>query len=339
MPEEEPAAAGRDAPGGEHQLWLAMQAAHKQYRNASTALDALTAMSPGEFPSSERNLQIEMVAAEERASFENYIETRLQLSELLLSRRMIEPVHPAVSTDTAQLAAHRPGISAMAALAVLAAFLFPTAFGIGYLARQRNQVRHLEEARDELSTTLSQTRTEVQGLARKLETLKTVRQAVVRPPVQRNLAKRKVLASTKRARPVQTATRVPTPTSGIVARNHDELLLLQRRGQRNYHEFTVTSRRHFERIGPINMTVLDVDPHRKVFDVAIAVDNLAPNRKRLNLYEPIWIDLKDNRGAVELVFNGIDGDEVQGYFSEPKYPRMGWRQASPTNSTVALAAP
>jgi len=40
------AAPVRDDPGGEHHLWLAMQAAHKVYKQASATLDALTAMTP-----------------------------------------------------------------------------------------------------------------------------------------------------------------------------------------------------------------------------------------------------------------------------------------------------
>ena len=327
MAEDEPIT-GRDAPGSEHQLWLAMQAAHKQHRNAAAALDALTAMPPGEFPSSERNLQIEMVAAEERCAFENYIETRLQLSELLLSKRMVDPVRPA-PPDTTHISESRPSISGMTVLVVLAAFLFPTAFGVGYLARERKQVRNLEEARDVVNAALHQTQAQVQELARKLDAMKTIRPVVVRPR-----APRKVLAKTKRPPTIQAAARRPASATGIVAKNHSELVQLQRRGERNYHEFTVTSRRRLERIGPLNMTVLNVDPRKKTFDVAIAVDDLAPDRRRINLYEPVWIDLKGRRRALELVFNGINGDEVQGYFSEPKSPHLSWRQVAPDSSLL-----
>jgi len=269
-----------------------------------------------------------MVAAEERCAFENYIETRLQLSELLLSNRMVDPVRPA-PPDTTHISESRPSISGMTVLVVLAAFLFPTAFGIGYLARERKQVRNLEEARDIVSAALHQTQAQVQELSRKLDALRAVRPVVVRPR-----APRKVLAKTKRPPTIQAAARRPASATGIVAKNHSELVQLQRRGERNYHEFTVTSRRRLERIGPLNMTVLNVDPRKKTFDVAIAVDDLAPDRRRINLYEPVWIDLKGRRRALELVFNGINGDEVQGYFSEPKSPHLSWRQVAPDSSLL-----
>ena len=317
-------AAGRDAPGGEHDLWLSMKSAHNRYKDASASLDALTAMSPAGVDSAERNLQIEAAAAEQRTSFEDYIEARLQLSEFMLSRLSPQPEE----AEEPQAPDPRPGggsrggllVSRIAVLAVVAAFLFPTAFGLGFLAHERRRTRDLEAARDEANQELKQMRTQIEGLAGRMEALKAATRSV-------SAAVAGIRAS--RVRAVKVPARAPAPSGGRVARNHQELVQLEKRGERTYREFTLTPSKQSERIGPVGLTVLKVDPQRKSFELFIAVDNLAPNRKRVNLYESVWIDLKGRPRAVELVVNRIDRDRVQGYVSEPKYPHMTWLRASP----------
>jgi hypothetical protein len=104
---------------------------------------------------------------------------------------------------------------------------------------------------------------------------------------------------------------------------------LQKRGERNYYEFLFTPWKQTERIGHIRLTVLDVVPGRGFSDISIAVDNRAPDRRRVSLNEPVWIDLSGRPKAVELVVNRIDGNRVGGYLSEPKYQRLSWHRVSP----------
>src|SRR5215475_11794020 len=123
---------GQDGLGTEHRLWLAMQAAHNRYKSASAALDALTALSPAGAATPERTLQIESAAAEQRSAFENYVESRLQLSESMLSK-MSSPTSPArasqnVLGESDEMPGSRARISGAVVLAIAAAFLFPTAF-------------------------------------------------------------------------------------------------------------------------------------------------------------------------------------------------------------------
>jgi hypothetical protein len=40
----------------------------------------------------------------------------------------------------------------------------------------------------------------------------------------------------------------------------------------------------------------------------------------------LWIDLSGHPKTVEVVINGVNGNRVEGYLSEPKYPRMTWWQ-------------
>jgi hypothetical protein len=325
-------AAGRDAPGGEHDLWLSMKSAHNRYRDASASLDALTAMSPAGLDSAERNLQIEAEAAEQRTAFEDYIEARLQLSEFMISKMSPQPTDAPEPRkgDQPQGSGSRggPQVSRIAILAVVAAFLFPTAFGLGFLAHERRRTRDLEAARDEATAELNQIQQEIQGLTSRMEALKAANRSVSAAVAGMRASHVRAVKIPARM-PARAPVRTPVPSGGRVARNHQELVELEKRGERTYREFTLTPSKQSERFGPVGLKVLRVDPQRKSFELSIAVDNLAPNKKRVNLYESVWIDLRGRPKAVEVVVNRIDRDRVQGYVSEPKYPRMTWLRASP----------
>jgi len=219
------ATAGNDDPGSGRELWLAMRAAHNRYKNASAALDALTAASLDSV-ASEWNLHIGAAAEVQRNAFEDYIEARLELSECLLSKKNSEPMFP-------EAAGQRSGsgtrFSGRVVLAVAAVCLFQAAFGLGYLAHERRQGSGLEAARDETNPTLNQTRKQVQALARQVAALEATNQ------------------DGAQARSVSAAA-TPKRTT---ARSHQKLARLKKRGERHYREFTAMPRRHPERIGPI----------------------------------------------------------------------------------------
>jgi hypothetical protein len=315
---ESVAAPVRDDPGGEHHLWLAMQAAHKAYKQASATLDALTAMTPRNAHSVERDLQIEVAAAEQRTGFENYIEARLQLSEFLVSKRM--PVDPAVSQALDQAPVPGPA-PRLVVLAVGAAFLLPTAFGVGFLAHERKRTRELNAEHNQITAALNQTTALAQDLTRRVEALKAANQTAARKAAASILA-----ARTDRARAVRKAPVKAQSAAAKVARSHQDLVQLQKRGDRIYREFTLTPEKHSERVGPIALSVENVDPQHKSFDLSITVDSRTLSKKRVNLYEPVWVDVSGSPKAVEVVVNQINWESLQGYLSEPKYPRTTWQR-------------
>src|SRR4051812_6080260 len=73
-------------PRRDHELWLAMQAAHDQWTTATGNLDDLVAMASSDLASPDSSLQLAHAAEEERNRFEAYIEARLAFSEFLLTR-------------------------------------------------------------------------------------------------------------------------------------------------------------------------------------------------------------------------------------------------------------
>ena len=109
--------------------------------------------------------------------------------------------------------------------------------------------------------------------------------------------------------------------SGSIARTHDEIVALQKRGERNYYEFTLNKSKEFRRVGPLSLSVRKVDTNRKSYDLAMFVDDNQLQKKSVNLFEPVWIDLQDQSQPVQLVVNQISKDQIQGYISAPKYKR------------------
>jgi len=109
--------------------------------------------------------------------------------------------------------------------------------------------------------------------------------------------------------------------SGSIARTHDDIVALQKRGERNYFEFTLNKSNEFRRVGPLSLSVRKVNTKRKTYDLAMFVDDNQLQKKSVNLFEPVWINLQDQNQPVQLVVNQISKDQIQGYLAAPKYKR------------------
>jgi uncharacterized coiled-coil protein SlyX len=237
-------------------------------------------------------------------------------------------------------------------MAVTLALLCPTAFSLAYLAHQRNQVRDLNVARDEMSATLDQARNQIQILARKLDAANATQQfaihqscgtpaATAHPQRAENGHWRRLQTLPSKQNKQVLSTRKGGDTGlrrkvnwtgadrgGPIARNHQELVQLEKRGERNYYEFALTPSTHFERIGPLGLSVRKVDLKHKYFDLSMMVGDFKLDKNHVNLYEPVKINLSGQPAPVELVANRIDKNHVQGYLSEPKSKSVNWRRAS-----------
>jgi len=106
--------------------------------------------------------------------------------------------------------------------------------------------------------------------------------------------------------------------NGSIARTHDELVALEQKGERNYFEFDLVKAKHFQRLGPVNISLRKADAKHKTYDLAMIVEDNQLSKKHVNLYEPIWIDGGDSQ-QVQVVVNKVDKDHVHGYVSAPKY--------------------
>jgi hypothetical protein len=107
--------------------------------------------------------------------------------------------------------------------------------------------------------------------------------------------------------------------NGSIARTHEELVTLAKRGERNYFEFDLTKSKQFQRFGPFTLSLRKADTKHKNYDLEMIVDDNHLNKKRVNLYEPIWIHTENDSQPVQIVVNRIGKNSVHGYVSAPKY--------------------
>ena len=127
--------------------------------------------------------------------------------------------------------------------------------------------------------------------------------------------------------------------NGSIARTHDELVALQKRGERNYIEFDLDKSKSFEREGPIELALRKADSKHQSYDLMMLVDDHRLSKKKVDLYEPIWLHETDQPQPVQIVVNRIDKDHIHGYVSSPKYKESELASmatpASPNPATIS----
>jgi hypothetical protein len=116
--------------------------------------------------------------------------------------------------------------------------------------------------------------------------------------------------------------------STSIAKNHDELVVLQKRGERNYHEFQLNKAKEFQKVGSLSLSLRKANVKRKSFNMAMMIDDNELQKKDVNLYEPVWINVGGEQ--LQLVVNQISKDQIRGYLSEPKYKRAEVGESAPT---------
>ncbi|MGH9862957.1 MAG: hypothetical protein ACRD35_05990 [Candidatus Acidiferrales bacterium] len=107
--------------------------------------------------------------------------------------------------------------------------------------------------------------------------------------------------------------------SGLIAKNHDELEDLKRRGEREYSEFNLTRSKQFSRVGAISMRLARADTKRNKYTVTLLVGDKTIEKKDKTLLEPVQFYLPGTRTLLEVVVFEMGKNRVGGYLSAPKY--------------------
>jgi len=107
--------------------------------------------------------------------------------------------------------------------------------------------------------------------------------------------------------------------NGSIAKTHEELVALAKRGERSYFEFDLAKSKQFQRVGPLTLSLRKADTKHNTFDMVMIVGDSQLTNKKVNLYEPIWIHAENESQAVQVVVNRSAKDRVHGYISAPKY--------------------
>jgi len=127
-----------------------------------------------------------------------------------------------------------------------------------------------------------------------------------------------------------------TDLGGDIARNHDELVALEKKGERNYYEFNFGKSKAYHHTGPVSLALRKSDAKRQYCDLQMLIDDREIARKHVNLYESLTFYPEGYAQPLEVVVNHIDRDSVQGYVSEPKYraPRPATSPSPAANNST-----
>jgi uncharacterized coiled-coil protein SlyX len=123
--------------------------------------------------------------------------------------------------------------------------------------------------------------------------------------------------------------------NGSIAKTHEELVALEKRGERSYFEFDLSKSKEFQRFGPLTLSLRRVDTKHKNYDLAMIVDDNELTKKRVNLYEPIWIHTENGAQPMQVVVNRVEKNIVHGYVSAPKYKASELSALSPSAAPPA----
>jgi hypothetical protein len=107
--------------------------------------------------------------------------------------------------------------------------------------------------------------------------------------------------------------------SGLIARNHDDLDELKRRGERNYFEFTLKKTKTPQRVGPIQMNLAKTDAKKSKYTLTVFADDREIEKKDKTSGEPVQFYVGAARSApCEIVVFKVSKDQITGYLSTPK---------------------
>lgn len=106
--------------------------------------------------------------------------------------------------------------------------------------------------------------------------------------------------------------------SGLIARNHEELDELRRRGERDYFEFDLARSKEYNRVGAVSVRVNKVDVKRNKYTLTLLVNDKVIEKKEKTLLEPVQFYLPDSRHLLEIVVFNVQKNRIGGYLSAPK---------------------
>jgi DNA repair exonuclease SbcCD ATPase subunit len=123
--------------------------------------------------------------------------------------------------------------------------------------------------------------------------------------------------------------------SGLIARNHDDLEELKRRGDRNYYEFTLQKSKTPQRIGPVQIALNKADQKKSRYTMTVLADDKSIEKKDKTAGEPVQFYVKGTARYMpyEIVVFDVGKNQVTGYLSTPKSAGT----ASPTAASNAPA--
>ena len=213
--------------------------------------------------------------------------------------------------------------------------------GVGYAVHEHRDAQNLAAQNAQVTAQLNATHSQLNALAAKVDALASSSPAQPAPPAAPSASPARPPAGTHRGGAPDTRfkklqsqvnaqgkqledTRTDlantrTELTGSIARTHDELVVLQKKGERNYYEFDLQKSKEFKRQGPVSLNLKKANTKQQYADLQLMVDDRKLTQKHVNLYQPVMFYQPDTQQPVEVVINQISKDHIHGYVSAPKY--------------------
>jgi chromosome segregation ATPase len=108
--------------------------------------------------------------------------------------------------------------------------------------------------------------------------------------------------------------------SGLIARNHDDLEELKRKGDRNYYEFTIQKAKTPQHVGPVQIALNKTDQKRSKYTMTVLADDKSIEKKDKTAGEPVQFYVKGTARYTpyEIVVFEVNKSQITGYLSTPK---------------------
>ncbi len=218
----------------------------------------------------------------------------------------------------------------------------------GYALHEHHIAQELAEKNQQATASLKQTQQELTDLNSKVNVLVAREQTTEPAPAPQAAMTRKPLANQAHGRPAESRwqkmqsqldaqnkaiaetqsqlastagdlANTRTELTGSIAHTHDELVLLEKRGQKNYTEFDISKSKQFAREGPFSVKLRKTNQKHQYADLDLIVDDRTLTQKHVNLYQPVMFSTPDSPQPVEMVINQIGKDHIHGYIAAPRF--------------------
>jgi hypothetical protein len=280
-----------------------MRSAYDRYRQATETLKTVTPAIPGDLCFRDSDLPVEDAAQQQRAAFESYIEARLELSEFMClggnqdPAKAVERVQPGPGGFRNIFSvASKP-----AAMVVAGALLFPA---LSLLHRQERR-RDLDLLRAEMKEMVNQTGKRSSPAAMQLPA------SDVTQPANKQKASEIPPAQVQKTH---------GPAGWSNRTNVRKMVPARQREARRDYEFSVAPSGHFRRLGPIRLSVRNVDLRHRSVDVTVMAGDFTLDQKHVKINELVWIHGMNRARPVVLVVSRIDRNQVRGRLRVAELP-------------------
>jgi hypothetical protein len=225
--------------------------------------------------------------------------------------------------------------------ATVAALLIVVVAAGAYAFHEHRVATRLAAQNSAVTSTLNATRDQMSALSTRLDAMSKERAAEKSPPSHSTIYRKPLTAASTRHRmddprwkkmqgqlddqakqidsTRQDLTNTRTELQGSIATTHDELVMLEKKGERSYYEFDLDKSGQFQREGPVGVRLRKANTKHEYADLEMLVDDFEVSKKHVNIFEPVVFYSADRKLPVELVINSIGKNHIHGYVSEPKY--------------------